>query len=81
MEEEKPAVDNSANSLLQDNSGGLSSTRLITVIWGGGVFLVWGFAAIVATMHGLPFPVLPPEVVTITLGITGLKVVQRFGEK
>ncbi len=68
-------------SFIQDNSGGISSIRLLMLLWGVGVFLIWGFGSVMATIHGLPFPSLPPEIVTILLGVTGIKTVQRFAEK
>jgi predicted membrane protein len=72
----------SASSIIEDNSGGISSIRILMLLWGVGVFLIWGFGAVVAIIHGTYiFPTIPPEVVTILLGVTGIKTVQRFGEK
>ena len=72
----------SISSIIQDNTGGLSSIRVLMLLWGGGVFLVWAAGACVAIYHGIyVFPSLPPEIVTILLGVTGIKTVQRFGEK
>ena len=69
-------------SIIEDNSGGLSSTRILMLLWGVGVFLVWGIGCGFAAYHGVyTFPSIPPEVVTILLGITGIKTVQRFGER
>jgi hypothetical protein len=34
-----------------------------------------------AVLHGLPIATLPTEIITILLGVTGIKTVQRFGEK
>lgn len=69
-------------SMLEDNSGGLSSIRVLMLLWGCGVFLIWAAGSIVAIYHGIyVFPSLPPEIVTILLGVTGIKTVQRFGEK
>jgi hypothetical protein len=45
------------------------------------VFLIWGLGSIFAVANARPFPALPAEVVTITLGVTGIKCVQRFGER
>jgi hypothetical protein len=59
----------SLSSIVQDNSGGLSSSRILMLMWGIVTLLIWAAGTI------------PPEVVTILLGITGAKVVQRFGEK
>lgn len=75
-------------SLLEDNSGGFSSSRFMVLLWGGGVFLVWSIASlfVIFSSAGTATPVtaflsIPGEVVTIVLGLFGMKVVQRFGEK
>ena len=75
-------------SLLEDNSGGFSSSRLMALLWCGGVFLIWAFASLflIISSHGTATPVvtfvpIPGEVITVMLGFAGLKVVQRFGEK
>lgn len=66
------------SSIIQDNSGGLSSTRVLMLLWGGGVFVVWGFSAVVAAVHGIYiFPPIPESVVTILGIVLGGKVVQR----
>ena len=70
------------SSIIQDNSGGISSIRCLMLLWGVGVFLVWAAGAVVGLVHGVyVFPTIPPEVVTILLGVSGIKTVQRFGEK
>jgi len=70
------------SSIIQDNSGGISSIRCLMLLWGVGVFLVWGAGAVVGLIHGIyVFPTIPPEVVTILLGVSGIKTVQRFGER
>jgi hypothetical protein len=70
------------SSIIQDNSGGLSSIRVLMLLWGGGVFLIWSAAWIVGLYHGIyTAPTLPPEIVTILLGVSGIKTVQRFGER
>ena len=72
----------SISSIIQDNSGGLSSIRVLMLLWGCGVFLVWAAGAVTAMIHGIyVFPTIPPEVVTILIGVTGIKTVQRFGER
>jgi hypothetical protein len=75
--------DNKINisSLIQDNSGGLSTSRVILLVWSLGTFSIWAFAAIVATLHGLPFPPIPESVITILLGVMAGKVIQRPLEK
>lgn len=73
---------NNFSSMLQDNSGGVSSMRCLMLLWGAGVFLMWAGAWIVGMVHGIYVPPsIPTEIVTILLGITGTKCVQRFGEK
>ena len=70
------------SSIIQDNSGGISSIRCLMLLWGVGVFLVWAAGAVVGLVHGVyVFPTIPPEVVTILLGVSGIKTVQRFGER
>ena len=68
--------------IMEDNSGGISSMRILMLMWGIGAFLVWAAAVITALWHGVfVMPTLPAEIVTILLGVTGIKSVQRFGEK
>jgi hypothetical protein len=70
------------SSIIQDNSGGISSIRCLMLLWGVGVFLVWASGAVVGLVHGVyVFPTIPPEVVTILLGVSGIKTVQRGFEK
>lgn len=72
----------SISSLVEDNSGGISSIRVLMLLWGVGVFLIWAFAAIMGVIHGVyVFPAIPETVLTVLLGVTGIKTVQRFGEK
>jgi len=69
-------------SIIEDNSGGLSSTRILMLLWGIVPLAVWAAGSVVALYHGIyVYPTLSPEVVTVMLGITGAKVVQRYGEK
>ncbi len=77
-----PNTNNNFSSMLQDNSGGMSSMRVLMLLWGVGVFVVWAAGCGFSMYHGVyVFPTLPPEIVTILLGVTGVKCVQRFGEK
>jgi hypothetical protein len=70
------------SSIIQDNSGGVSSMRILMLLWGVGVLAIWSAAWIVGMFHGVyAAPTIPSEIVTILLGITGTKCVQRFGEK
>ncbi len=80
--EKTEKVDNSLSTIIQDNSGGLSSARILMLSWGLGVLAVWMVVSIIAATHGVyTFSAIPESVVTILLGVTGLKVAQRFGEK
>lgn len=74
-------------SLLEDNSGGYSTSRFLALMWGLGTFIVWAVASLIViyTSSGTENPVttllpIPWEVVTITLGFGGFKVAQRYGE-
>jgi len=74
-------------SLLEDNSGGYSTSRFLALMWGIGTFIVWAIASllVIYTTSGSENPVtnllsIPWEVVTITLGFGGFKVAQRYGE-
>ena len=76
--------DNTVNlsSMIQDNTGGTSSIRVLMLLWGGGVFTVWATKMIVGLFHGIyVIPSIPESVVQILVGIVGIKTVQRFGEK
>ncbi len=69
-------------SIIEDQSGGISSIRVLMLLWGVGVFIIWAAGSVVAMWHGVyVFPTIPAEVITILLGVTGIKTVQRFGEK
>jgi len=63
--------------ILEDNSGGASSTRILMLVWGVGVFVVWAYIS----LHTGVMVVLPETVITVLLGTSAMKVVQRFGEK
>ncbi|MBF0473203.1 MAG: hypothetical protein HQK93_05650 [Nitrospirae bacterium] len=76
--------DNKVNisSIIEDNSGGLSSTRVLMLAWGLGTLLVWSICSVIGAIHGIYiFPSIPDSVVTILGIVLGGKVVQRFGEK
>lgn len=63
--------------LVQDNSGGLSSMRLVFLTWTLGLFFIW---AGISIRTGVLQP-LPDSVIILALGVSGTKAVQRFGEK
>jgi len=71
----------SFSSMIQDNTGGTSSIRVLMLLWGVGVFLVWATAVIIGLFHGVyVIPSIPQTVVEILIGVTGIKTIQRFGE-
>ena len=70
------------SSVVEDPVGKISSTRVLSLVWGIGVFVVWGIAAIISVVHGVyVFPPIPESVVTILIAAGGMNVVQRFAEK
>jgi uncharacterized membrane-anchored protein len=64
-------------SMLGDNSGGISAIRGLAVVWLVTVCAVWTFVAV----RTLTLPDIPAGVQWITATIIAGKVVQRFGEK
>lgn len=64
------------SSLISDNSGGISSSRVLLLFWGIGVFCVWASACFMTKN----IVSLPSEIITILLGLSAAKTVQRFGE-
>ena len=70
------------SSVVEDPTGKVSSTRILSLVWGVGVFVVWGVAAVISVVHGVyVFPPIPESVVTILVAAGGMNVVQRFAEK
>lgn len=65
------------SSFLEDNSGGFSSMRLYGLLWTVFLLFVWTFNCI-KTNTIAPIPM---EIISLYLGVVGLKTVQRFGEK
>lgn len=65
------------SSLFQDNSGGISSTRLVFLLWTASILFIWIFLS----YQKQEMVKIDSSVVTIYLGIAGYKTVQRFGEK
>lgn len=75
-------------ALLEDNSGGISTARFMSLTWCVGTFIVWAIASllVIYTSIGTDNPKtellsLPWEIVTMSLGFGGYKVAQRFAEK
>ena len=63
--------------MLQDNSGGASSARVLLLIWGVGVLIIWAYICVKTGA----LAALPSEAVMVILGLSASKTVQRFGEK
>ena len=70
-------MNNKFFEMLEDNSGGTSSSRAMMLTWGIGTFVVWAFASIKAAA----LLAIPETVLIIVLGLASTKVIQRFGEK
>lgn len=64
-------------SMIEDNSGGISSTRVLMLAAFAVVGVVWGWVAIASRS----IPDLPPGVVTTLGAVVAAKAAQRFGEK
>jgi hypothetical protein len=62
--------------LLKDGKGKFSQSRTTAFIWGAGVFVVWAYMCIVTGT----VVTLPKEIVYLTLGVQGWKVVQGWKE-
>lgn len=70
------------SSAVEDPTGKLSSIRILSLVWGIGVFVVWAAASIISVIHGVyVFAPIPESVVTILIAAGGMNVVQRFSEK
>jgi CHASE2 domain-containing sensor protein len=70
------------SSVVEDPTGKVSSIRILSLVWGVGVFVVWAAAAIISVVNGVyVFPPIPESVVTILVAAGGMNVMQRFAEK
>ncbi len=67
----------SLQTIIQDNSGGLSSIRIGFLVSLGIVLATWLFVCVVRK----EIVSIPEPVVTLVLGVSAAKCVQRFGEK
>ena len=61
----------------QDNSGGLSSSRLILIAWAFGILVPW----IYLSVKSAALQPVPESVITMFGVAVAGKTVQRFGEK
>ena len=64
------------SQLLKDDTGQLSSMRLILLVWGLGTFIVWAYLSI--DTHTMS--VIPSQVMEILGMVLGGKVFQSFSE-
>jgi hypothetical protein len=67
------------SEFLEDNNGGLSSTRLALLIWVFGILIVWSYSCFSA--NPVKLAAIDPTVLTLLGILMGGKVVQKFGEK
>lgn len=63
-------------SLVQEKQGKVSTSRVLLLLWGVGLFLVWAFVSII----NRNITEIPESVVTVIGILSGSKVLQRFGE-
>lgn len=64
---------NNLQTFFEDNNGGFSMMRLVFLLWGAGVLLIWMYTCYMT--GGLVS--IPAEVVTVLLGLGTAKAVQR----
>ena len=64
------------SSFVREKNGKISSSRILFLLWGGGVFVVWCILSIV----NQTIEPIPESVVTLLGIMAGSKVVQRIGE-
>jgi predicted MFS family arabinose efflux permease len=63
-------------SIIREPKGKVSSSRILLLLWGVGLFFVWTFVSL--TKQNIAD--IPESVVTVVGILSGSKVVQRFGE-
>ncbi len=61
---------------IREGNGKLSSSRLLVLLWGGGVFLIWA----IASLRSETLQAIPDSVITVVGVLISAKTVQRFGE-
>jgi xanthosine utilization system XapX-like protein len=66
-----------ALAFLSERTGKLSASRLLLLLWGVGVLVVW----VINSLLTRQLQAIPESVVTILGILVGGKTVQRFGEK
>ena len=63
-------------SLVREKEGKISTSRVLLLIWGVGLFIVWVSVSII----NRNIAEIPESVVTVIGILSGSKVLQRFGE-
>lgn len=63
--------------MFDDNSGGFSTIRIVLTVWMLILSLMWA----VACIHKKELIDIPTNVVTLTVALSAIKGIQRFGEK
>ncbi len=64
------------DGFIREENGKLSSSRLLIMLWGGGVFIIWA----ISSLQGEVLQSIPDSVITVVGVLVGAKTVQRFGE-
>ena len=67
---------NFLTSLISENNGGISSSRLLLLFLGIGGLAIWIYTTIIKKEMAS----IPTDIVTILLGLSATKTIQRFGE-
>jgi hypothetical protein len=65
------------SNFLSDNSGGMSSMRLIMAVWFLGALVLW----MLVSFQKAEIQPMPESIITLLGIVLSGKVVQRFGEK
>jgi hypothetical protein len=64
------------SGFIQEESGKPSSSRLLILVWGVGVFGIWAFSS----FKNASLQSIPESVITILAALVSAKTIQRFGE-
>jgi hypothetical protein len=76
MDDQPQAKFSRLDGFIKDKDGKASSSRLLILIWGLGVFGIWA----VASFKSATLQSIPESVITILGILVGGKTIQRFGE-
>jgi hypothetical protein len=66
----------SLSGFIREESGKPSSSRLLILVWGVGVFGIWAFSSV----KSASLQSIPESVITILAALVSAKTIQRFGE-